>query len=178
MARLTAFACICVLVAWRPVDASIEKDGRHVSPPQQQLVIGTTRVTLDVDHNLVRTGDSVVATLRAYDDTAKAVAVDLVVFYSDDVWEGTEASAPKPIDLEHVTLAAAPDGGTPSTTQVKLAGSGKLNTYKIFVVPRGYDIATSYDDPAAAAIPAVAWRGNDFDISIRPHSKIVAGKGR
>jgi hypothetical protein len=184
MARHLAFAggfavtCALVLpIAWRPLDASIEKDGRRLRPLQQELQIGSTRVTLDLDRSLVMTGDSVVATLRAYDDTRKQVGVDVALYYSNDEWGGRVSSPPKAIDLEHLTLAAAPDGGKPLQTRLKLDGTGKLNTYKIFAAPRGHDIDVSSDsDGQTAAVSAVSWSGNDFDIAIRPQGKIIAGK--
>jgi hypothetical protein len=84
---------------------------------------------------------------------------------------------PKPIDVEHLTLTAAPDGGKPVQTRIRLAGSGKINSYRIFVAPRGKEISVDGDaEDEVAAVALQAWAGNDFAMSIRPEGKITPGQ--
>src|SRR5437016_7056561 len=165
MARHNAFiagfvvtCAIVVPIAWHPLDASLERDGKRVRPLQQEFVVDGTRVTLDVDHNLVLTGGSVNATLRAYSDTPKQVAVDLEVDYSFDLWGGRVSGPQKAIDREHFTLAAAPGGGKPVSTRLELNGKGQVSTYRIYAMPRHHDLGSeSSNDTEVAAVPVLAW---------------------
>src|SRR5258705_9840543 len=115
MSRFTAafIATIGVLVpaAWHGTDATIEKDGKRVRPLRHEFQAGGARVTVDVDHNLIHTGDAVVVKLRAYADQPTTVAVDLTVLQSDDSFGSRVAAPPRAIDKEHFTLEAKPDGG-------------------------------------------------------------------
>ena len=180
-AGFVATCAVLVPIAWHPLDASIEKDGKHVRPLQQEFTIDGTRVTLDVDHNLIDTGDPVNATLRAYSDTPKQVKVDVAVYYTDDEWGGRVSSPPKSIDVEHLTLSAAPHGGKPVSTRLVLNGTGKVNTFRIFAYPHGrlLDIWGGGEDDhtqSVAAIPVLGWSGDDFAISIRKEGRAVAGQ--
>ncbi|HTR51726.1 MAG TPA: hypothetical protein VMJ10_13515 [Kofleriaceae bacterium] len=184
MARHTAviagFAAACAVVlsiGSHSVDASIEHDGRHVRPLQQSAVFAGAEVKVDVDRNLVLTGDSVVVTMRAFADVPTPVDAELEVYYSNDEWGGRVSSPPKAIDKEHITLAAAPGGGKPVQTRIKLDGAGKLDTYRIFVHERGGELDIWAKDSAeVAAVDVLGWSGNDFELSIDAPKKIVAGK--
>lgn len=178
---LAGFVTTCAVVvplAWHHLDASVERDGKHVRPLQQSFVTDDgAKVTIDVDHNLIEIGDSVTATLRAYSDAPRQVGVDLAVYYSDDEWGGRVSSPPKAIDLEHLTLAAAPGGGKPVETRIKLSGTGKINSFRIFAMPRGHQLDIwGESTPDVAAVPVLGWGGNDFAISIRAEGPVVAGK--
>lgn len=178
---LAGFVTTCAVVvplAWHRLDASIERDGKHVRPLQQSFVTKDgTKVTIDVDHNLIVVGDSVIATLRAYADAPRQVGVDLAVYYSDDQWGGRVSSPPRAIDLEHLTLDAAPDGGKPVETRIKLTGTGKINSFRIFAMPRGHQLELWGDPtPEVAAVPVFGWAGNDFAISIHAEGKVVEGQ--
>lgn len=178
---LAGFVTTCAVVvplAWHPLDASIERDGKHVRPLQQSFVTtGGAKVTLDVDHNLIAIGDSVTATLRAYADAPGQVGVDVAVYYSDDEWGGRVSSPPKAIDLEHLTLQAAPDGGKPVETRIRLTGTGKINSFRIFAMPRGHQLDIwNEQTPEVAAVPVFGWGGNDLAISIHAEGPVIAGK--
>jgi hypothetical protein len=179
---VVGFAATCAVIvplAWHPLDASIEKDGKKLRPLQQEFTTSDgTRVTLDVDRGLAMVGDTVTATLRAYSETSQHIAVDVRVWYTPDTWGGRVSPPAKSIDVEHLTLTAAPDGGKPVQTRIRLAGDGKINTYRIFVAPRGKEISVDGEDAGdeVAAVSLQAWAGNDFAMSIRPESKILPGE--
>ena len=184
MARHTAFivgfaaACAVVLpLGSHPAEASVEHDGKHVRPLQQSAVFGRAEVKVDIDRNLVLTGDTVVVTMRAFADVPTPVDAELEVYYSNDEWGGRVSSPPKAIDKEHITLAAAPGGGKPVQTRIKLDGDGKLDTYRIFVHQRGGELDLRAKDSAdVAAVDVLAWSGNDFALTIHAPKKIVAGE--
>jgi hypothetical protein len=181
IAFATGFLGTCAIVipiAWHHLDASIERDGKHVRPLQQELTIDGSRVTLDVDHNLIANGDSVIAKLHAYSDKPKQIAVDIAVYYSDDQWGSRVASPPRAIDLEHLVVAAGPDGGKGTETRLTLKGKGQVNTFKIFAMSGGHKLESAYDDDGetVAAVPVLAWSGNSYELSIKPEGKIVAGQ--
>jgi hypothetical protein len=180
LAFLGGFAATCAVIvpiAWHRLDASIEKDGKKLRPLQQELTFNGTRVTLDVDRGLGMVGDTVTATLRAYSDVPGPMPVDVRVYYTSDTWGGRVSPPPKQIDVEHITLHAAPDGGKPVQTRIKLDGAGKVNTYRIFVAPRGTEVPVEGDGSGedVAAVSLLAWGGNDFAMSIQPEGKLVAG---
>jgi hypothetical protein len=163
----------------RPLDASVEHDGKHVRPLQQTATFAGGKITLDVDHNLIHTGDTVTATLRAYSDTPMPVNVELEVYYTPDQWGARTAPPAKAIDKEHFTLAAAPDGGKPVQTRIRLDGDGQIDTYRIFVHERDHgDVSVFDEDPKAdvAAVGVLGWAGNDFDLEIHAPKKLVAGE--
>ncbi|MGE5186443.1 MAG: hypothetical protein ACM31C_30515 [Acidobacteriota bacterium] len=178
------FATVAVVVpaAWHGLDATIDKEGKHVRPLQQEIDIDGARVTLDVNHNLVHSGDSVVAKLQAFSDTPKQVAVDLTLMRSDDTFGSRVAAPPKAIDKEHFTLEAGPDGGKVVETKLTMVPTGtgnKVDWFRIFVSKRG-DKVDAYsgeegDDRTAAAIGVLGWTENDFAISIKPKGKVDDG---
>lgn len=188
-AAFVATIAVLVPAAWHGTDATIEKDGKHVRPLQKQLYIDGARVTVDVDHALITTGDAVVAKLRAFSDTPRQVAVDLTVMQSDDAFGSRVAAPPSTIDKEHFTLDATPDGGkVVSTKLVMKPNSGtpdKLDWFRIFVSKRGEKVdvyggggysGEDDDKPAVAAVSILGWSSNDFDIAIKPKGKITAGQ--
>ncbi len=180
------FASICFIVpaAWRGVDATIDKDGKHVRPLQQQIEIDGARVTIDVDHNLVHSGDSVIAKLQAFSDTPKQVAVDLTLLRSDDSFGSRVAAPPKAIDKEHFTLEAAPDGGKIVQTKLTMVPTGtgnKVDWFRIYVAKRGekidvYGGGEEGEHDTVAAIGVLGWTNNDFAISIKPKGKPTKGE--
>jgi hypothetical protein len=179
-AGFVATCAVVVPLGWHPLDASIERDGKKVRPLQQEVVIDGVRVTLDVDHNLIHTGDEVTATLRAYSDTPKQIAIDLAVYRASDVWGSRVAGMPTRIDLEHYRLSATPEGSRSVTTRLKLAGAGwsKVNTFRICAMARGHKLGMFADDAEnqTAAVGVLGWTSNDFKMSIKPEGKIVAGQ--
>lgn len=175
-AGFVATCAIVVPIAWHPLDASLERDGKRVKPLQQEFEIDGTRVTLDVDHNLVLSGGAVNATLRAYSDKRKQIAVDLEVLRSNDLWGSRVAGPERAIDREHFLLTAAPGGGKPVTTRLVLGGDGQVNTFKIMAMPRTGAVDSSNSEIALAAQPVLAWHGNDYDMAIETEGKLVAGK--
>ncbi len=180
------FASICFILpaAWHGVDATIDKDGKHVRPLQQEIEIDGARVTIDVDHNLVHSGDSVLAKLQAFSDTPKQVAVDLTLLRSDDSFGSRVAAPPKAIDKEHFTLEAGPDGGKVVETKLTMVPTGtgnKVDWFRIYVAKRGekIDVYGGGDDgegKTAAAIGVLGWTNNDFALSITPKGKPTRGE--
>ena len=84
------------------------------------LTVDGASVTLDVDRSVVMTGDTVTATLVATSDKPKDVKVDLRALHSTN-YSGERVERPwQQIDRETITLHAAPGGGKPVTTRVKL----------------------------------------------------------
>src|SRR6185312_160912 len=49
---------IGVPMAWHVLDASVERDGKKFRPAQKSFTVDGTRITLDVDRSLVRTGEA------------------------------------------------------------------------------------------------------------------------
>lgn len=177
------FATVAIIVpaAWHALDATIDKDGKHVRPLQKEIEIDGARVTVDVDRNLIHTGDPVIAKLRAFSDTPKKVAVDLTVMRSDDTFGSRVAAPPKAIDLEHLTLDATPDGGKIVETRLVMEPTGagnKVDWFRIIVAPKGEkpDTFGGNEEADAAAIGVLGWTDNDFDISIHTKGKLVAGQ--
>jgi hypothetical protein len=171
---------VIVPAAWHHLDATIDKDGKHVRPLRQELEIDGARVTIDVDRNLIHTGDRVTAKLRAFSPTPKRVAVDLTVVRTNDEWGSRVAAPPKAIDKEHFTLEATPDGGKVVDTQLTMVPTGandKLDWFRIIVTPRGEKVEPwgGIDETRAAAVGVLGWTDNDFQLSITHKGKLVAG---
>src|SRR4051812_18056611 len=68
---------VLVPAGWHLLRADIEMDGKRLRPLRQTLDLDGVKVTLDVDREVVMTGDTVKATLVAYADTPRDVAVDV-----------------------------------------------------------------------------------------------------
>jgi hypothetical protein len=172
---------VIVPAAWNHLDATIDKDGKHVRPLRQELEVDGARVTIDVDHNLIHSGDRVTAKLRAFSPTPKRVAVDLTVLRTNDEFGSRVAEPPKAIDKEHFTLEAAPDGGKVVDTQLTMTATtgngGKLNWFRIIVTPRGEKVDTfgNASGDSVAAVGVLGWTDNDFKLAITHKGKLVAG---
>jgi len=176
VAGFCATCAVVVPLAWHPLDASIDRDGKRVRPLQQTLELDGAKVTLDVDRAIVHTGDAVHATLRAYADKPARVAVTLRVTRNVN-YEGARVETPdKPIDRETFVLDAAPGGGKPVQTTLVL---GKLpdrpnltDNFRISIMPKG----ESKDDelPRVAAVNVIGWSGDSLDMEIVPRGPMTA----
>jgi hypothetical protein len=182
-AAFVATVAVIVPAAWHGLDATVEKDGKRVRPLQRTIELDGTRITLDVDHNLVTTGDSVVAKLQAFSDTPKRITVDITVMRSDDSFGSRVAAPPVAIDKEHITLDATPDGGKVAETKLTMVPTGhdnKVDWFRIIVSKHGAkldgDEGTNEDAVGeVAAVGVLGWTHNDFAISIKPKGKITNG---
>jgi len=169
---------VIVPAAWHHLDATIDKDGKHVRPLRQELEVDGARVTIDVDRNLIHTGDKVTAKLRAFSDTPKRVAVDLTLLRTNDEFGSRVAAPPKAIDKEHFTLEATPEGGKVVDTQLTMVPTGdhnKLDWFRIVVTPKGDNVDPFGNADGAAAVGVLGWTDNDFDLTITHKGKLVAG---
>jgi hypothetical protein len=195
MLRKTTLAAFLVTIAvvvpagWHALRANIQTDGKRLRPLQRSLMVDGARVTLDVDREVVMTGDTVKATLVAFSDTPKQVTVDLRVLHTSN-YEGERVEQPwVPIDRETIKLTAAPRGGKPVQTALKL---GELpdrpnltDSFKIYVSPHGqkppkreYGDELDYDDGIsegrAAAVAVTGWSGDNLKMSIIPEGRPTA----
>ena len=174
---LAAFLVTVVAIVpagWHALRADLQTDGKHLRPLQQSFRVGDVRVTLDVDRSVVMTGSTVKATLVAYSDTPTPITVDLTALHTSN-YEGERVETPwVPIDHETIKLTAAPGGGKPVETAIKL---GELpnrpaltDSFKVYVSEHGkkpprregddrldYDVGVS--DGYAAAIEVSGWSG-------------------
>ncbi|MDB4958859.1 MAG: hypothetical protein JWO36_6428 [Myxococcales bacterium] len=186
---LTAFlatAAVAIPAGWRVLDADIQTDGKRVRPMQQAFTVDGARVTLEVDRGLVMTGDSVTAKLVAYSDTPKRVALEMRVTQSSN-YEGERVEQPEiAIDHEKLTLDAAPGGGKPFLTRIKLGTKpdriAVTDDFKIYVAAVGKKPSKEDDTdapPAAvadeAAVTVHGWSGDNLGISIEPQGHPVVG---
>jgi hypothetical protein len=197
MARALATFLITVGVAAPALlDANIEKDGKKLRPHQQTFTIDGTKVTLDVDRALVTTGDKVTATLTAYSDTPKQVALDLRLMQTHlQLGERVEPPTHQ-IDREKVTIDATPDGGTAKVSLVlgKARKSlAQLDRFEIMVAPHGtpspmkHDVDGDADSGrdlwdadieagTAAQQSVLGWSGNSISMKTAVEGPIVAGQ--
>ena len=107
---LATFLITVGITAPALLDANIETDGKKLRPHQQTFQVDGTRITLDVDRALVTTGDKVTATIVAYSDTPKPVALDLRLVQTH-LQLGERIEPPQhQIDREKITVQATPDG--------------------------------------------------------------------
>jgi hypothetical protein len=134
----------------------------------------------------VMTGDTVTATLVAYGDAPKQVAVDLIALHSSN-YEGARVEMPwTPIDHETLKLTAAPGGGKPVKTQIVLGtrpdAPALTDDFKIYVAAHGdkppkreYEDGADYDigitEGHAAATAITGWSGDNLKLSISPEGK-------
>jgi hypothetical protein len=183
---LAAFLVTVVAIVpagWHALRADLQTDGKRLRPLQQSFTVGDVRVTLDVDRSVVMTGSTVKATLVAYSDTAKPITVDLTALHTSN-YEGQRVENPwVPIDHETIKLTAAPGGGKPFETAIKL---GELpdrpaltDSFKIYVSEHGkkpprregddqLDYSAGVTDGYAAAIEVSGWSGNNLGLAIVP----------
>src|SRR5437763_3634756 len=192
-ATLAAFLvtiAVAVPAAWHALGADIEHDGKHLRPLQKTLVLDNgVKVTLDVDRSVVMTGDTVTATLRAFADKRQDVAIDVHALHSTN-YEGERVSQPwQQIDRETIQLVAAPNGGKPVTTQIKLADlpekKALADSFEIMITAHGQKFTTnkfdngqtrtdydSVEEGKAAAISIEGWSGNSLAMSIERQGKV------
>lgn len=188
-----ATVAILVPAGWRSLGANIEKDGKHLRPMQQKVTIDGAEITLDVDRSVVMTGDTVTATLVATSDTPKEVTVDLRALHSTN-YSGERVERPwQQLDREKITLHAAPDGGKPVKTSIKLgdrpAELALEDSFKIMVTRHGtkpevrefdaggkapdYDSLAGDDGNAAAGVFVRGWSGNNLGMTIAAKGPIT-----
>src|SRR5258708_6124822 len=180
---LLATVAVAVPAGWRSLTADIRADGKHLRPLQSEVYVDGARVTLAVDRPVIHTGDSVVASLRAYADTPKQVTVDLVVLNSAN-YEGGRVEAPSiAIDHEKLVLSAAPHGGP--IVQTKLAMGTRpdraalVDNFRIVVSPHGAKptITDHEEGPIPSAVVGVlGWSGSSLAMTIQPEGKLRAGE--
>lgn len=132
---------IAVPAAWHALGADIETNGKKLRPLEQSFTFDNTRVTLDVDRNLVMTGDKVTATVRAY-GPPRQVAIDLSVLQSNN-YEGERVEEPAyEISHEKLLLTVLPDGGPVQTAHVKLGKRvsrlAMTDSFKIYITQHGH----------------------------------------
>src|SRR5262249_25072705 len=136
---VTSFAATVVVVvpcAWHLLDAEVAREGKKLRPMQQTFVAEDgTRVTLDVDRNLIETGQTVTAKLRAFSDRPHVIAVDMRVLHSSN-YAGERVEQPwVAIDHEKLLLTALPKGGPAVLSNVKLGDKpDKLNLTDSFKI--------------------------------------------
>ncbi|MBV8758036.1 MAG: hypothetical protein JO257_12190 [Deltaproteobacteria bacterium] len=189
---------VLVPAGWHSLQADIEHDGKHMRPMQQETTIDDVKVTLDVDRAVVMTGDTVTATLVATSDKPKDVTVDLRALHTQN-YSGERVERPwQQIDRETITLHAAPGGGKPVTTRIKLgerpAELALEDSFKIMVtkaglkpVVREFDggKAPDYDalgpsgvtsDNPIAGVYIRGWSGNSLGMKLVPEGTVASGK--
>src|ERR1051326_2679881 len=125
-------------VAWHATDATIEGDGKLLRPLQQSYTVDGTRVTLDVDRELVMTGSPVIAKLRAY-GAAEQVTGDLRLLHTSN-YAGERVEMPwRQEDRETLTLTAAPNGGPVVGTKLVLGKKpdqlAQVDSFKVYISP-------------------------------------------
>jgi hypothetical protein len=181
---------IAVPAAWHELGADIETNGKKLRTFEQSFTFDNTRVTLDVDRNLVITGDKVTATLRAF-GPPRQVAIDLSVLQSDN-YEGERVEQPD-VEISHqkLLLTVLPDGGPVQTARVKLGKHvsrlAMTDTFKIYITQHGHrpEIKAASYDPSldwhgdieagnAAAVGIMGWSGNSLQLKIVPEGAVTA----
>ena len=186
LAAFLVTVAVIVPAGWHALGADIQTDGKRLRPLQQSFVVDGTRITLDVDREVVMTGDTVKATLVAFSDTPKQVAVDLIALNSSN-YEGSRVETPwVPIDHETIKLTARPHGGKPVETAIKLGDMpdrpALTDSFKIYVTPHGkkpprdegsdrVDYETGVSEGYAAAVAITGWSGNNLKMSIEPEGR-------
>jgi hypothetical protein len=174
------------------LDANIEVDGKRLRPHQQSFTVDGTRITLDVDRSLVTTGGKVTATLVAFSDTPKRVAIDLRLVQTHlQLGERIEPPA-RQIDREKITLDATPEGSAPAKVKLVLGAPrkamGQEDRFQIYISPHGdrpTPTADDYGDRStdwqaaieaghAAAVDVTGWSGNSISMKVSTVGPIVA----
>jgi hypothetical protein len=186
LAAVLVTVAVIVPAGWHALDADIQTDGKRLRPLQQSFTVDGTRITLDVDRQVVMTGDTVTATLVAFADTVKPVSVDLWALHTSN-YAGERVEQPWiPIDREVIKLTAAPKGGKPVTTAIKLGEApdqpALVDSFKIYVTPHGkklprregddrIDYETGVGEGYAAAVAITGWSGDNLAMSIKPEGR-------
>lgn len=188
---------ILVPAGWHSTRADIERDGKHMRPMQQVMTVDGVHVALDVDRSVVMTGDTITAKLVATADKPRDVTVDVRALHTQNA-AGERVELPwHQIDRETITLHAAPGGGTPVTTRIKLgerpAKLAREDSFKILVTRAGlkptkrefddgdkhpdYDaLSTAEDGSDVAGIYVRGWSGNSLGMTIAAEGPVVAGQ--
>jgi hypothetical protein len=188
---------ILVPAGWHSLGADIERDGKHMRPMQQVMTVDGVQVALDVDRSVVITGDTVTARLVATADKPRDVTVDLRALHTTN-YSGERVERPwQQIDRETITLHAAPGGGTPVTSRIKLGERpdelALEDSFKILVTKTGlkptkreydggdsdkhpdYDtLSTSEDGTDVAGIFVRGWSGNSLGMKIVNEGPVLA----
>ena len=178
-----ATVAVVVPAGWRSLTADIRADGKHVRPLQSELELDGAKVTLAVDRPIIYTGDTVVATLRAYADTPTQVVVDLVATSSSN-YEGGRVETPAvPIDHEKIVLHARPGGGPIVQTKIAMgkrpAAPALVDMFRIVVSEHGAKpgFTDHEEDPIpTAAVGVLGWSGNSLAMTIASQDKLRAGE--
>lgn len=182
-----------VPAAWHVLSADVEHDGKKMRPMQQAFTVDGTKITLDVDRNLVITGDAVTASLRAF-GPAKQVAIDLDLLQANNATGERVSIPPTQIDHEKLVLTAAPDGGPAVTTKLVLGKKPKAlaqtDTFQVYITSHGHkavvdqdmsdrpspNYAADVEDGHAAALSILGWSGNSLPIEIKPEGAVTRTK--
>jgi hypothetical protein len=180
---------VAVPAAWHALGADIRTDGKKLRTFEQSFTFDNTRVTLDVDRNLVQTGDKVTATLRAY-GAPRQVAIDLAVLQSSN-YAGERVEQPQTqIDHEKVLLTVLPDGGPTKSTTIVLgtrpSQRALTDSFRIYITQHGHkpeltegplgtepDWNSDVESGNAAAIGIIGWSGNSMKMRIVPEGPVT-----
>jgi hypothetical protein len=182
---------VAVPAAWHVLGADIRTDGNKLRTFQQSFTFDNTRVTLDVDRNLVQTGDKVTATLRAY-GPPRQVAIDLAVVQTNN-YEGERVEQPSTeIDHEKLLLTVLPDGGPAKATVIRLGSRpsqlAMTDSFRIFITQHGHkpemtandfgngserDWNGAVESGNAAAVGIMGWSGNSLTMKIVPEGAVT-----
>lgn len=181
---------VSVPAAWHVLGADIRIDGKKLRTFEQSFTFDNTRVTLDVDRNLVQTGDKVTATLCAY-GPPRQVAIDLAVLESNN-YAGERVEQPQTqIDHEKVLLTVLPDGGPAKSTTITLGTRPKqlalTDSFRIYITQHGHkpgqtegnwggdepDWTGDVESGNAAAVGIVGWSGNSMKMRIVPEGAVT-----
>lgn len=180
---------VAVPAAWHALGADIRTDGKKLRTFEQSFTFDNTRVTLDVDRNLVQTGDKVTATLRAY-GPPRQVAIDLTVLESNN-YAGERVEQPQTqIDHEKLLLTVLPEGGPTKSTTIKLGTRPSqlalTDSFRIYITQHGHkpgqtdgdwgsepDWNSDVESGNAAAIGIIGWSGNSMKMRIVPEGAVT-----
>jgi hypothetical protein len=186
LAAFLVTVAVIVPAGWHALGADIQTDGKRLRPLQESFVVDGTRVTLAVDRQVVMTGDTVRATLVAFSDSPRQIAVDLIALNSHN-YEGSRVETPWiPFDHETIKLTAGPRGGAPVATMIKLGERpdqpALTDNFKIYITPHGkkpprdegsdhVDYDTGVSEGYAAAVAIDGWSGDNLRMSIEPEGR-------
>ncbi len=168
---------IALLLVSATAHANLEVDGKQLHPLQQSFAIDDVKITLDIDRQVVRTGDTVTATLIAYSETPKKVKVEVSTLHTRN-YEGEPNDTPwERIARGTVVLTSGPNGGTPVTTRLALGTRPKLpaltDSFRVFAAAPGTkppedELGTDQltKSGGAAVVAVRGWSGDDLDMVI------------